>query len=96
MFTFDRGLLRPRWLVNFPTKKHWRNPSKLSYVTDGLRALVEEIRRLKLSSIAVPALGCGNGGLEWNVVRPLIVDALGGLDIRVVLFGPGEAPPPPS
>jgi O-acetyl-ADP-ribose deacetylase (regulator of RNase III) len=94
MFTFDRGLLRPRWIINFPTKKHWRNPSKLSYVTDGLRALVEEIKRLKITSLAVPPLGCGNGGLEWRTVGPLIVDALGGLDIRVVLFGPGDAPLP--
>jgi O-acetyl-ADP-ribose deacetylase (regulator of RNase III) len=82
----------PRYLVNFPTKAHWRSPSKLSYIEDGLDALVDEIRKLDINSIALPPLGCGNGGLEWTDVKPLIAAKLGVLDnVKVVVFAPKEA-----
>ena len=55
----------PRWIINFPTKKHWRQPTKLEWVESGLAALKEVIREKDIRSIAIPPLGCGNGGLDW-------------------------------
>ncbi|MEZ4361223.1 MAG: macro domain-containing protein [Kofleriaceae bacterium] len=83
----------PRFIINFPTKKHWRQPSKLEYVRDGLRDLVAHVTRLHIKSIAVPPLGCGAGGLEWSAVRPLILEAFSKVpEVRVVLFEPADAP----
>ncbi len=88
-----RRLASPRFIINFPTKKQWRHPSKLEYVRDGLVDLVAQVRKLGIRSIAVPPLGCGNGGLEWSEVRPLIVAAFEDVsDVRVVLFEPAGAP----
>jgi O-acetyl-ADP-ribose deacetylase (regulator of RNase III) len=72
-------VIGPRCLINFPTKKHWRDPSQLEYVRSGLIALVGEIRERGIRSIAVPPFGCGNGGLAWADVRPLIELSLGEL-----------------
>jgi O-acetyl-ADP-ribose deacetylase (regulator of RNase III) len=97
MQVYDLGGLAggPRWIINFPTKGHWRTSSKLNDVEAGLQDLVATIRRLKIHSIAIPPLGCGNGGLDWNDVRPGIEAALADLkDVRVLLFAPGGAPPP--
>ena len=70
VFVFDRGESEhPRYVVNFPTKDHWRNPSKLADIEAGLRALTEEIDRLGIHSIAVPALGCGLCGLDGENVH---------------------------
>lgn len=86
-------LASPRFIINFPTKKHWRQPSKLEYVREGLRDLVQQVQQLGIESIAVPPLGCGMGGLEWSAVRPLIVEAFEQLpNVRVVLFEPKGAP----
>jgi O-acetyl-ADP-ribose deacetylase (regulator of RNase III) len=86
-------LASPRFIINFPTKRHWRGPSKLEYVRDGLRDLVAQVKRLTIESIAVPPLGCGNGGLEWSTVRPLIIEAFSAVPaVRVVLFEPADAP----
>jgi len=86
-------LTSPRFIINFPTKKHWRQPSRLSYIEDGLRDLVARVRELGIQSIAVPPLGCGNGGLDWSDVRPLIVNAFADApDVRVLLFEPAGAP----
>jgi O-acetyl-ADP-ribose deacetylase (regulator of RNase III) len=82
----------PRFIFNFPTKQHWRQPSRLEYVRDGLVDLVARVRELAIHSLAVPALGCGNGGLDWNDVRPLIEQAFAAVpDVRVVLFEPTDA-----
>jgi len=92
---YDLGGLAggPRWLINFPTKGHWRAASRLSDVESGLKDLVSVIRRLRIRSIAVPPLGCGNGGLDWNDVRPRIETALAELaEVRVLLFAPGNVP----
>lgn len=79
----------PRFIVNFPTKQHWRSPSKLEYIRDGLVDLIRTIESLGIRSIAIPPLGCGNGGLPWSEVRPLIVDAFAELpEVRVLLFEP--------
>ncbi len=94
MLVHDRGVTgRHRYIVNFPTKAHWRTPSRLADVEAGLADLVRVVEALGITSIAVPALGCGNGGLLWAEVRPLIVRAFSGLpDVRVLLFGPHGAP----
>jgi len=88
------GPTQPRYLINFPTKKHWRDPSQLEYVHAGLIALVGEIRARGIRSIAVPPLGCGNGGLAWSDVKPLIEHAMAELpEVRVVVFAPSEIRP---
>ena len=80
----------PRFIINFPTKQHWRHPSKLDYIRDGLVDLAVQIRTLGIQSIAVPSLGCGLGGLAWDEVKPLIHAAFDELPhVRVVLFEPG-------
>ncbi len=79
----------PRWIINFPTKKHWRNPTKPEWIHSGLEALKEFIQDKTIRSIAIPPLGCGNGGLDWNDVRPMIETALGVLDgVEVVVYEP--------
>ncbi|WP_262494030.1 macro domain-containing protein [Mucilaginibacter gossypiicola] len=72
-------------MINFPTKTHWRLPSEYSYVSQGLEALKTYLLENDVSSVAMPAPGCGNGGLDWEKVKPLIEDKLGNLshDIRV-------------
>lgn len=94
MFVFETGqFLPPRLIVNFPTKRHWRDESLLEDIDNGLRALAEEIRDRGIRSIAVPALGCGLGGLDWADVRPRIEEALRGLPgLRVALFEAGGGP----
>lgn len=74
MFTVSlNSLTNPRYIINFPTKRHWRERARVEYVREGLEDLLHEIERLDLHSIAVPPLGCGNGGLDWKgEVRPLI------------------------
>jgi O-acetyl-ADP-ribose deacetylase (regulator of RNase III) len=83
----------PRFIINFPTKKHWRDPSRLEYVHAGLIALVSEVRTRGIQSIAIPPLGCGNGGLAWSEVRPLIDRAVIELPgVRVLVFSPVVEP----
>ncbi|KKM95835.1 hypothetical protein LCGC14_1184050, partial [marine sediment metagenome] len=62
----------PKYIINFPTKSTWKKPSELVYITKGLKALEQTIERLNIKSIAIPALGCGLGGLNWNHVLPKI------------------------
>lgn len=94
MFVWDSGKLgRPRYVINFPTKGHWRSRSRLKDIEAGLVDLVRVIGELDIQSIALPALGCGNGGLSWSSVRPRIEDALGSLPLRVIVFPPAGAPP---
>jgi len=94
MFVWDSGHLGPqRYIINFPTKRHWRTKSQIADIRAGLDDLVRVIENLELESVALPALGCGNGGLDWNEVRSLIEDALGALKVRTVVFPPAGAPP---
>ncbi len=94
MFVFDTGsMIHPRWIINFPTKDHWKAKSKLQDIEQGLRDLVRVIRDHKIKSIAVPPLGCGNGGLDWLDVKPLIERAFADLpNVDVHLYPPEGAP----
>lgn len=88
LITKTGNLNGPRYIVNFPTKEHWRNPSRIEYVEKGLIALQKTIKELAIQSIAVPALGCGNGKLNWEDVRPLIEQYLGDLHSDVLVYTP--------
>ena len=94
MFVFDTGkLTSPRYIINFPTKRHWRGKTRLEDIDAGLDALVSEIRRLGIRSIAIPPLGCGLGGRRWSEVRPRIENALKALpNVRALMFEPAGAP----
>lgn len=84
-----------RWIINFPTKGHWRERSRLSDIEAGLKHLIATVRRLGIRSIALPPLGCGHGGLDWADVRPRIEGAFAELpDVRVHLYAPGNTPVP--
>ncbi|WP_096356782.1 type II toxin-antitoxin system antitoxin DNA ADP-ribosyl glycohydrolase DarG [Mucilaginibacter gotjawali] len=85
------GLNGVKYIVNFPTKAHWRYPSKIEWIKDGLKDLHKQVKVLKIESIAVPPLGCGNGGLNWDDVKPIIVEALSDLDINVFVYEPSLA-----
>ena len=94
----DRGEVKPGFpyvyqnngisILNFPTKDHWRSPSRLSYVTDGLNWFVENYEKYGIDSIAFPPLGCGNGGLNWNVVGPIMYQKLSKLPINIEIYAP--------
>lgn len=75
-------------VLNFPTKGHWRSRSRLSDITDGLDWLEAHREGWGIESLAVPALGCQNGGLRWDDVQPLLVERLGRLGIPVELYAP--------
>ncbi len=88
VFLHDTGEKNPRWIVHFPTKQHWRDPSVLSDIDTGLRDLAYAVKRHDIKSIAVPALGCGLGGLDWQKVRPLILQHLGDTPAAITLLEP--------
>ncbi len=94
MLVFATGsMMNPKYIINFPTKRNWREKSRIEDIESGLKTLIAEVRRLKVSTIAVPPLGCGLGGLEWGKVKPLIERAFAELpDVRVILFGPTGTP----
>lgn len=94
MFVFETGrLTNPRYIINFPTKRHWRGKSRIEDIDAGLTALAEEIRLRNIRSIAIPPLGSGLGGLDWSEVRPRIEATLREFrDLKVVIFEPGGAP----
>lgn len=94
MFVFETGRLsNPRYIINFPTKRHWKGKSRLTDIESGLKALVKEIRLRCIRSIAIPPLGCGQGGLDWADVRPRIEQALAAVtDVQVLLFSPAGHP----
>ncbi len=74
-----------RWVLNFPTKKHWREKSRIEYIERGLRKFVETYRSRGIISISFPMLGCGNGQLNWQEVRPLMEKYLKNLTIPVYI-----------
>jgi O-acetyl-ADP-ribose deacetylase (regulator of RNase III) len=93
MFIFPTGQLFPRYLINFPTKRHWKEKSRLEDIQTGLKALVAVVRQLEIRSIAIPPLGCGNGGLDWAEVKPLIEEAMSEIpEVKAIIFEPQGAP----
>ena len=95
MFVFETGQLTPpRYIINFPTKRHWRGKSRIEDIEAGLKALVAEIRARRIRSIALPPLGSGLGGLDWTAeVRPRVEAALRALDdVQVLVYEPHGAP----
>ena len=94
LFVFHTGrLTNPRYIINFPTKRHWRGKSRMEDIQSGLEALQEVIRERNIRSIAIPPLGTGLGGLNWSEVRLRIEEALGQFsDVRVLIFTPSGAP----
>lgn len=95
MFIYHAGALAtPKYIINFPTKDHWRGSSRIEFIQDGLVDLVKQIQALGITSIAIPPLGCGNGGLEWQKVKPLIEQAFTAIpEVTVYLFEPSGTPP---
>lgn len=96
MLVFKTGALAgPRYVINFPTKRHWKGNSRMEDIDSGLVALVEEVRQRDIRSIAIPPLGCGLGGLNRAEVRPRIEQAFARLpDVQVLIFEPSGAPQP--
>jgi len=96
MFVYaNESLTNPRYIINFPTKRHWRGKSRLEDIESGLKALVEEIKSRHIHSIAIPPLGSGLGGLNWKDVRPRIEWALNGIEgLEVRVYEPNGAPSP--
>jgi O-acetyl-ADP-ribose deacetylase (regulator of RNase III) len=94
MFVFETGqIFHPRYIINFPTKRHWRGQSRYEDIESGLRALVRELRQRKIQSIAIPPLGSGLGGLQWGRVKAMIETAFEGMeDVRVKLYEPKGSP----
>ena len=92
MFVTSNGLLGPRWIINFPTKRHWRHPSRMVDIELGLNDLISQIEKLGIRSVALPPLGCGLGGLDWRVVREVIERKLASLpDVQFRVFEPNGA-----
>ncbi len=86
-------LTPPRYIINFPTKRHWRDPSHMEDIESGLSALIEEIRARGIPSVAIPALGAGLGGLAWADVRPRIEHSMEDLqEVSVTVFEPRRTP----
>lgn len=75
-------------IINFPTKVHWRHPSRYEYIEKGLVSLREYLEKNRVQSISIPPLGCGNGGLDWARVKPMIISAISGLDVSVHVYEP--------
>ncbi|QOC22750.1 macro domain-containing protein [Wenzhouxiangella sp. AB-CW3] len=94
MFVFETGnLVNPRYIINFPTKNHWRGKSRMQDIEQGLQDLIAVIRRLNIRSVAIPPLGSGLGGLNWLEVKPRIEAAFADLaDVHVLLYEPKGAP----
>jgi O-acetyl-ADP-ribose deacetylase (regulator of RNase III) len=88
LFQKDGTIREARWIINFPTKDDWRNPSKIEYIRDGMEDLVRVISDLHLSSIAIPGLGAGLGGLDWPEVEAVIHHGLRNVTAHVEIYPP--------
>jgi O-acetyl-ADP-ribose deacetylase (regulator of RNase III) len=80
-----------KYIINFPTKDHWRFPSKIEWIKKGLIDLKEKIKKFNIASVAIPPLGCGNGGLEWHDVKQLMIEILCDLNAKIVIYEPSAA-----
>lgn len=91
IFVTEQSMAEPRWIINFPTKQHWKNPSKMDWIIDGLNDLHQFIKINKIKSIAIPPLGAGNGGLSWQAVRKQIESILSDLvDVDILVYEPTQ------
>lgn len=91
IFVTETGELSgPRWIVNFPTKQHWRGNSRIDWIVEGLSDLRAWLESNHVESIALPPLGAGNGGLDWAEVKPHIVEGLSGIQTHVLVYEPTE------
>jgi O-acetyl-ADP-ribose deacetylase (regulator of RNase III) len=89
--THTEQLINPKYIINFPTKKHWRGKSKIEYIEDGLVSLISEIKKYDIKSIAIPPLGSGLGGLDWNIVKNKIENSFSKIkDINIIVYQPLE------
>ena len=89
LVTENPAPIGPKWIINFPTKRHWRQPSKLEWVREGLKDFTRVVREKHIRSVALPPLGCGNGGLDWAMVRREIEAAVADLDdVDVLVYEP--------
>jgi len=84
--------LTPPWILNFPTKEHWRSVSRIEDIIEGLHYLRAHYKQWGITSMAVPPLGCGQGHLEWRIVGPTLYRHFADLDIPVELFAPAGTP----
>jgi O-acetyl-ADP-ribose deacetylase (regulator of RNase III) len=94
MFVSDLNhLYNPRFIINFPTKRHWKSKSLIEDIQSGLTDLIAIVQQHNIRSIAIPPLGCGLGGLNWEDVKPLITEAFQAVpEVNVLLFEPAGAP----
>jgi O-acetyl-ADP-ribose deacetylase (regulator of RNase III)/uncharacterized protein YwgA len=93
MFVTKRNDINNQWIMNFPTKNHWRGSSKIDYIELGLIDLVNQVKKLKIKSIAIPPLGTGLGGLDWNIVKNKIIEAFADLNnVDVIIYQPKGNP----
>ncbi len=94
MFVYDLNrLYNPRFIINFPTKRHWQNKSQIADIQTGLIDLLSVVQQQQIRSIAIPPLGCGLGGLNWDDVKPLIIQAFQSVpDVKILLFEPIDSP----
>lgn len=90
MFIYEDSniFINKKIIINFPTKTNWKYPSQYSFIKGGLVSLKNEILNRKIKSIAIPALGCNNGGLDYNIVKEMITKELGDLDCEIYLYEP--------
>lgn len=86
----EGDLLHQKIIVNFPTKAHWKADSKYEFISSGLEALKVAIKENEIKSIAIPPLGCGNGGLEWNRVKLMIEEALQNINCDIIVYTPNS------
>jgi O-acetyl-ADP-ribose deacetylase (regulator of RNase III) len=91
LFVSDTGEIHPKYIINFPTKNHWRHPSKYEYIEEGMKDLVRIIKEYDIKSIAIPPLGSGNGKLEWQKVSTIIEDYLHSIEyfVDITIYQPG-------
>ncbi|MBE0448869.1 MAG: macro domain-containing protein [Actinobacteria bacterium] len=89
LVTPSHSLMGPQWIIHFPTKRHWRQPSKLEWIKNGLDDLARVLKEIGVHSVALPPLGCGNGRLDWREIKPIIEKSLASLtDVEIVVFEP--------
>ena len=90
MWVYGTGnLLGPKWIINFPTKVHWKDPSKKEYIENGLIDLADRVHAMGIRSVAIPALGCGLGQLDWGVVYPMLQELAQDLpQVRFEIYDP--------